>query len=37
MPIDTNVDLTRPLPYAAAAFDLVILCEVAEICRPSSR
>ena len=27
---DANVDLTRPLPYAAAAFDLVILCEVAE-------
>lgn len=28
--IDASVDLTRPLPYADAAFDLVILCEVAE-------
>ena len=28
--IDPDVDLTRPLPYADAAFDLVILCEVAE-------
>jgi SAM-dependent methyltransferase len=28
--IDGNVDLTRPLPYADAAFDLVVLCEVAE-------
>jgi 2-polyprenyl-3-methyl-5-hydroxy-6-metoxy-1,4-benzoquinol methylase len=30
VPIDPDVDLTRPLPYADAAFDLVILCEVAE-------
>jgi SAM-dependent methyltransferase len=30
IPIDENIDLTRPLPYADAAFDLVILCEVAE-------
>ena len=29
-PVDPDVDLTRPLPYAGAAFDLVILCEVAE-------
>jgi len=28
--IDPDVDLTRPLPYGNAAFDLVILCEVAE-------
>src|SRR5262249_11686752 len=28
--IDTGVDLTRPLPYDNASFDLVILCEVAE-------
>jgi len=28
--IDPDVDLTRPLPYGVAAFDLVILCEVAE-------
>jgi SAM-dependent methyltransferase len=28
--IDPDVDLTRPLPYADAAFDLVIFCEVAE-------
>jgi SAM-dependent methyltransferase len=28
--IDPDVDLTRPLPYPDAAFDLVILCEVAE-------
>ena len=28
--IDPNVDLTRPLPYPDAAFDLVVLCEVAE-------
>lgn len=28
--IDPNVDLTRPLPYGDAAFDLVVLCEVAE-------
>ena len=30
IPIDADVDLTRPLPYADAAFDLVVLCEVAE-------
>ena len=30
VPIDPDVDLTRPLPYPDAAFDLVILCEVAE-------
>jgi SAM-dependent methyltransferase len=30
IPIDENVDLARPLPYGDAAFDLVILCEVAE-------
>ena len=29
-PIDEEIDLTRPLPYADASFDLVILCEVAE-------
>jgi SAM-dependent methyltransferase len=28
--IDPDVDLLRPLPYPDAAFDLVILCEVAE-------
>jgi SAM-dependent methyltransferase len=28
--IDADVDLTRPLPYPDAAFDLVVLCEVAE-------
>jgi SAM-dependent methyltransferase len=28
--IDRGVDLTRPLPYPDGAFDLVILCEVAE-------
>ncbi len=28
--IDRDVDLLRPLPYPDAAFDLVILCEVAE-------
>lgn len=28
--IDSNVDLTKPLPYGDGAFDLVILCEVAE-------
>ncbi len=28
--IDPDIDLTRPLPYGNAAFDLVILCEVAE-------
>ncbi len=30
IPVDERVDLTRPLPYADAAFDLVILSEVAE-------
>ncbi len=30
IPIDEHVDLTQPLPYPAAAFDLVILCEVVE-------
>ena len=30
IPIDAQVDLTRPLPYGDASFDLVILCEVAE-------
>jgi SAM-dependent methyltransferase len=30
IPIDPGVDLTRPLPYPDAAFDLVILSEVAE-------
>lgn len=30
IPIDTEVDLTRPLPYPDASFDLVVLCEVAE-------
>ncbi len=30
IPIDADVDLTRPLPCADGAFDLVILCEVAE-------
>ena len=30
LPIDAGVDLTRPLPYPDAAFDLVVLCEVAE-------
>jgi SAM-dependent methyltransferase len=28
--IDRDVDLTRPLPYPDAAYDTVILCEVAE-------
>jgi SAM-dependent methyltransferase len=28
--IDPDVDLMRPLPYPDAAFDLVVLCEVAE-------
>jgi SAM-dependent methyltransferase len=28
--LDRDVDLTRPLPYAARGFDLVVLCEVAE-------
>jgi len=30
VPIDPDVDLMRPLPYPDAAFDLVVLCEVAE-------
>jgi SAM-dependent methyltransferase len=30
IPIDRDVDLTRPLPYADAGFDLVVLSEVAE-------
>ncbi|MEP6994312.1 MAG: class I SAM-dependent methyltransferase [Acidobacteriota bacterium] len=30
IPIDAHVDLTQPLPYETASFDLVILCEVAE-------
>jgi SAM-dependent methyltransferase len=30
IPIDPGIDLTRPLPYSDSAFDLVILCEVAE-------
>jgi SAM-dependent methyltransferase len=30
IPIDRDIDLTRPLPHADAAFDLVVLCEVAE-------
>jgi SAM-dependent methyltransferase len=30
VPIDPDVDLMRPLPYDDAAFDLVVLCEVAE-------
>lgn len=30
IPIDAHVDLTRPLPYGGAQFDLVILCEVVE-------
>ena len=30
VPIDADIDLTRRLPYADGAFDLVILCEVAE-------
>jgi SAM-dependent methyltransferase len=30
VPIDPGVDLTRPLPYGDAAFDLVVLSEVAE-------
>jgi SAM-dependent methyltransferase len=28
--IDPDVDLMRPLPYADASFDVVVLCEVAE-------
>jgi 2-polyprenyl-3-methyl-5-hydroxy-6-metoxy-1,4-benzoquinol methylase len=30
IPIDADVDLTRPLPYPDGSFDLVVLCEVAE-------
>ncbi len=30
VPLDADIDLTRPLPYPDAAFDLVIFCEVAE-------
>ena len=30
IPVDTNVDLTKPLPYADASFDVVILSEVVE-------
>jgi SAM-dependent methyltransferase len=30
IPVDEGVDLTRPLPYADGAFELVVLCEVAE-------
>ena len=30
IPIDANVNLTRRLPYGDSAFDLVVLCEVAE-------
>ena len=30
VPIDSDVDLTGALPYPDAAFDLVVLCEVAE-------
>src|SRR5262249_51338311 len=28
--LDRDVDLTKPLPYPDGAFDLVVLCEVAE-------
>ena len=30
VPIDADVDLTKPLPHESAAFELVVLCEVAE-------
>jgi SAM-dependent methyltransferase len=30
IPVDPNVDLTKPLPYADASFDVVILSEVVE-------
>ncbi|HEY0371436.1 MAG TPA: methyltransferase domain-containing protein [Thermoanaerobaculia bacterium] len=30
IPVDTGVDLTRPLPYDEASFDVVILSEVVE-------
>lgn len=30
IPVDTGVDLTKPLPYADASFDVVILSEVVE-------
>ena len=30
IPIDAGIDLTQPLPYESGAFDLVVLCEVAE-------
>ncbi|MFL6248808.1 MAG: class I SAM-dependent methyltransferase [Thermoanaerobaculia bacterium] len=30
IPVDANVDLTRPLPYADGSFDVVILSEVVE-------
>jgi SAM-dependent methyltransferase len=30
IPVDANVDLTKPLPYADASFDVVILSEVVE-------
>ena len=30
IPLDADVDLTRPLPYPDDAFDLVVFCEVAE-------
>lgn len=30
LPLDRDVDLTRPLPYPDSSFDCVILCEVAE-------
>ena len=30
IPVDANVDLTSPLPYADASFDVVILSEVVE-------
>ena len=30
VPVDADIDLTKPLPYQDAAFDLAVLCEVAE-------